>query len=63
MAAPVTQPFAMPSSQTGSSGQPRFSTTEAAIADALSNREEIVSGIEEEDRLEQAARPAPVPTV
>jgi uncharacterized protein (DUF433 family) len=35
----------------------------AAIAYALSNRVEIASEIEEEDRLEQAARPAPVPTV
>jgi hypothetical protein len=33
------------------------------IAYALSNREEIVSEIEEEDRLEQAAVPTPVPTV
>jgi uncharacterized protein (DUF433 family) len=34
----------------------------AAIAYALSNREEIAAEIEEEDQLERASRPSPVPT-
>jgi uncharacterized protein (DUF433 family) len=34
----------------------------AAIAYALSNREEIAAEIDEEDRLERATRPGPVPT-
>ncbi len=34
----------------------------AAIAYALSNREETAAEIEEEDQLERASRPGPVPT-
>jgi uncharacterized protein (DUF433 family) len=35
----------------------------AAITYALSNREEIAAEIEEEDQLERASRPGPVPAL